>query len=202
LPPTAAQLALFREIGRRLDQRAMIASNDGNLSLREPDDTVLMTAAGSRKGYLRDEEIIRVGLDGRVLHGTRRPSSELSMHLEIYRHRWDVCAIVHAHPPAATAFAVARFPLDHLALPELVLSLGQVPLAPYARPGTAEMGVKVAELIGMHDAVLMANHGAVTVAADLEEAYFRMERLDHAARILIESRLLGGPHCLDPSDVE
>jgi L-fuculose-phosphate aldolase len=200
-PPSDAALALFREIGIRLDRRGLVASNDGNLSIRDG-DTILVTAAGSRKGYLRDDEILRVDLDGTIRHGARRPSSEIAMHLGIYRHRWDVCGIVHAHPPAATAFAVARFPLDHLALPELVLSLGRVPLAPYARPGTGEMGEQVAALIGTHDAVLMANHGAVTVGPDLEEAYFRMERLEHAARILIEARHLGGPHCLDPRDVE
>jgi L-fuculose-phosphate aldolase len=202
LPPSDGMLALFREIGSRLDRRGLIASNDGNLSVREADDTVLMTAAGSRKGYLRDEEILRIDLEGHLRYGILRPSSEMAMHLGIYRQRWDVCAIVHAHPPAATAFAVARFPLDHLALPELVLSLGKIPLAPYAPPGTERMGDQVALLIGSHDAVLMANHGAVTVGPNLEEAYFRMERLEHAARILIDARHLGGPHCLDPSDVE
>jgi L-fuculose-phosphate aldolase len=202
LRPSDEMLALFREVGSRLDRRGLIASNDGNLSVRETDDTILVTAAGSRKGYIRDEEIIRVDLEGRLRYGTFRPSSEVAMHLGIYRQRWDVCAVVHAHPPAATAFAVARFPLDHLALPELVLSLGKIPLAPFARPGTERMGEQVAALIGTHDAVLLANHGAVTVGPDLEEAYFRMERLEHAARILIEARHLGGPHCLDPSDVE
>lgn len=201
-PPSAEMLALFREIGARLDRRGLIASNDGNLSVREEGDTFLVTASGSRKGYLRDEEVIRVDVEGRLRYGTLRPSSEVAMHLGIYRQRWDVCAIVHAHPPAATAFAVARFPLDHLALPELVSSLGKIPLAPFARPGTELLGDQVAALIGTHDAVLLANHGAVTVGPDLEEAYFRMERLEHAARILIEARHLGGPHCLDPSDVE
>jgi L-fuculose-phosphate aldolase len=202
LPPSAEMLALFREVGSRLDRRGLIASNDGNLSVREADDTILVTASGSRKGYLRDEEVIRVDLEGRLRYGTGRPSSEVAMHLGIYRQRWDVCAVVHAHPPAATAFAVARFPIDHLALPELVLSLGKIPLAPFVRPGTERLGEQVAALIGTHDAVLLANHGAVTVGPDLEEAYFRMERLEHAARILIEARHLGGPHCLDPSDVE
>ena len=201
-PPPGEMLALFRQIGLRLDRRGLIASNDGNLSVREPDDTILVTATGSRKGYLRDDDIIRVDLDGSLRYGTLRPSSEVAMHLGIYRQRWDVCAVVHAHPPAATAFAVARFPLQHLALPELVLSLGQVPLAPFARPGTELLGEQVAALIGTHDAVLLANHGAVTVGPDLEEAYFRMERLEHAARILIDARHLGGPHCLDPADVE
>jgi L-fuculose-phosphate aldolase len=200
--PSDEILGLFREIGSRLDRRGLIASNDGNLSVREADDSILVTAAGSRKGYLRADEVIRVGLDGRLKYGTHQPSSEVAMHLGIYRQRWDVCAVVHAHPPAATAFAVARFPLEHLALPELVLSLGKIPLAPFARPGTERMGEQVAALIGTHDAVLLANHGAVTVGPDLEEAYFRMERLDHAARILIDARHLGGPHCLDPSDVE
>jgi L-fuculose-phosphate aldolase len=202
LAPSERMRALFREVGSRLDRRGLIASNDGNLSVREADDTVLVTASGSRKGYLREEEIIRVDLEGRLRYGMLQPSSELALHLGIYRQRWDVCAIVHAHPPAATAFAVAHFPIDHLALPELVRSLGKIPLAPYAHPGTERLGEQVAALIGTHDAVLMANHGAVTVGPDLEEAYFRMERLEHAARILLEARHLGGPHCLDPADVE
>lgn len=194
-------LALFVEIGRRLDAKGWIAANDGNLSVREPAGTFLVTASGSRKGYLQAGQIVRVDARGQLLAGAGRPSSELGLHLTIYTQRPDVQAIVHAHPPISTAFAVARQPLDACVLPELVLTLGRIPIAPYATPGTAELGASVVEAVRGHDAVLLANHGAVTVGPDLESAYFAMERVEHGARILLYAQLLGRVTPLGADDV-
>ncbi len=200
-PPSPDRFRLIAEIGRRLDRRGFTASNDGNISVREPDGTFLITASGSRKGYLHEAEVIRIDREGRVLHGAGRPSSETAMHLAAYQARWDVCAVVHAHPPAATAFAVAREPLDQPILPELVATLGVVPVAPYGTPGTPDLVRSLLPYIREHDAVLLANHGAVTFGPDLEEAYFRLERLEHAARILLYARSLGKTSILTPEDV-
>jgi L-fuculose-phosphate aldolase len=200
--PDPAKVRLFQEIGRRLDRKGFIASNDGNLSMREADGTLLVTAAGSRKGYLRAQDILRVDAAGSPLAGIGVPSSETGMHVAIYRMRPDVHAVVHAHPPAATGFSVAREPMDACVLPEIVSTLGSVPLAAYATPGTRELGESLAPLLGGHDVILLANHGAVAVGPNLEEAYFRMERLEHTARILLAARLLGRVEMLSQAEVE
>ncbi len=200
--PTAAQIRLFQEVGRRLDRRGLIASNDGNLSVRDPDGTILITATGSRKGYLKTDEIVRVDAQGKVLSRGRGASSECHMHREIYRTRPDISAVVHAHPPIATGFAVAREAMDACVLPEIIATLGAVPLAPYGTPGTSDLGGKLMPFVQTHDVVLLANHGAVALGPDLEEAYFRMERLEHTARILLTARLLGNVERLSGSEVE
>jgi L-fuculose-phosphate aldolase len=199
--PTPDQIALFRRIGERLDRKDFIASNDGNLSVRDADGTVLVTAAGSRKGYLRAEDIVRVDLSGRPLAGSGTPSSETAMHLAIYRLRPEARAVVHAHPPVATGFSVAREPMDACVLPEVIATIGSVPLASYATPGTPELGASLEPVLRAHDVVLLANHGAVAVGPDLEEAYFRMERLEHTARILLVARLLGRVETLSSGEV-
>jgi len=200
--PHPARVDVFLEIGRRLDAKGWVAANDGNLSVREPDGTFLVTASGAHKGYLRRDQILRVDSQGRPIAGEGRPSSELGLHLTIYRERADVHAVVHAHPPMSTAFAVAREPLDACVLPELVLTLGRIPIAPYATPGTEELGASVIEAIRSYDAVLLANHGAVTAGPDLESAYFTMERVEHGARILFYAQLLGRVTSLDRGEVE
>ncbi len=200
--PRFDQVRLFAEIGRRLDARGLIASNDGNLSLRDADGSILITASGSRKGYLRPDEVVRVDEGGRVLYGSGKPSSEIGMHLAVYRERPVVGAVVHAHPPVATGFAVAREPLDECILPEIVMTLGSIPIAPYSTPGTSEVEQSLFPALLDHDVLLLANHGAIAVGPDLEEAYFRMERLEHAARILLSARLLGRVTGLQRQDVE
>ncbi|MEZ4650802.1 MAG: class II aldolase/adducin family protein [Candidatus Eisenbacteria bacterium] len=200
--PSPEQIDLFLEIGRRLDAKGWVAANDGNLSVREADGTFLVTASGAPKGYLRRNQILRVDADGKLLAGEGRPSSELDLHLTIYRERPDVSAVVHAHPPVSTAYAVAREPLDACVLPELVLTLGRIPIAPYATPGTPDLGASVVDPIRTHDAVLLANHGAVTAGKDLESAYFTMERVEHGARILLYAHLLGRVTPLGTGDVE
>ncbi len=201
-PPTMARIRLFQEIGRRLDARGFIASNDGNLSLRDEDGSVLITSAGSRKGHLTPPEIVRISPDGTLLSGSRPSSSESAMHLLAYSLRPDVSAVVHAHPPVATGFAVARQPMDACVLPEIILSLGSIPVAPYGTPGTPELGKSLGPSLRDHDVVLLANHGAVALGADLEDAYFKMERLEHTARILLVAQLLGRVETLGRPEVE
>jgi L-fuculose-phosphate aldolase len=200
-PPSRNHVRWFIEIGQRLDRKGFIASNDGNLSCVDDDGSLLVTATGARKGYLREDQIVRVDRAGRLLHGAYFPSSELEMHLAVYAERPDVRAVVHAHPPHATAFAVARQPLAECVLPEVILTLGSVPIAPYATPGTGELGESVRDLVRRHDALLLANHGALTVGDDLESAYFVMERLEHSATILFFAQMLGQVTRLDPQQV-
>ncbi len=199
--PRRDETALFIEIGRRLDSKGWVAANDGNLSVRLPADAFRVTASGSKKGYLRPEDVLDIEESGRVLRGHGCASSEWDLHRTIYAEREDVHAVVHAHPPVATAFAVARRSLEDCVLPELVLTLGRVPLAPYATPGTPELGRSVVEAIHGSDAVLLANHGAVTVGPDLETAYFTMERLEHGLRILFYAELLGQVTSLNADEV-
>jgi len=202
LAPPSTIVRLFQEIGRRLDQKGMIAANDGNLSLRDADGSVFVTATGARKGYLKPDEVVRVSPEGELLWGPRPPSSELAMHLAILRVRPDVLGVVHAHPAIATGYAVARQPMDACVLPEIVLTLGSVPIAPYATPGTSELPGEIEPVAKLHDVFLLANHGAVALGPDLEEAYFRMERVEHTARILLVSHLLGRAQLLTGDQVE
>jgi len=197
----AARVLLFQEVGRRLDTKGFIASNDGNLTTREEDGSFLVTATGSRKGHLRANEVLRIDAAGRVLEGGGAPSTETGMHLAVYAARPDVRAVVHAHPPAATGFAAARLPLEAPVLPEVIATLGVIPLAPYATPGTGEVVEALRPFLSGHDALLLANHGVVAFGPDLEEAYFRLERVEQAARILLVARLLGGWARLDLADV-
>jgi L-fuculose-phosphate aldolase len=189
------------EIGRRLHQKGFLAANDGNLSARLSSDRVLVTAGGTIKGFLTHEDFVAVDLAGRVIEGGRRPSSEIAMHLAIYRLRSDARAVVHAHPPIATGFAVAGVPLALCVLPEVVVTLGSIPLAEYAVPSTEEVARSIEPHLKHGDAVLLRNHGAVTLAADPFEAYYRMERVEHFAYILLVSRLLGNVGVLDRGQV-
>ena len=150
------------EVGRRLYARGYIASNDGNISARLDDDRLLMTPKSVSKGFMTPDMMVITDLDGRKLAGDRDPSSELQMHLEVYRQRPDVEAVVHAHPPTATGFAVAGIPLDRAVLAEVVTTLGSIPIAEYATPSTAELPEAVRKYIKAHDGMLLANHGALT----------------------------------------
>jgi L-fuculose-phosphate aldolase len=212
----SASLAVRREVVhvcRRLWERGLIAGQDGNVSVRLDRDRVLVTPAGMSKVDVGPADLVEIALDGRVLsrrppgrsaprggrRGDRAPSSEVAVHLRIYQRRHDVMAVVHAHPPVATAFAVTGRGLDRPVLPELVYQLGPVPLVPYATPGTAALADAIEPFVAEHDALLMANHGAVTVAPTLLLAHQRMENLEHAARILLAARTLGGVTELTPA---
>lgn len=193
--PAAAQIV---EAGARLVALGLVAGADGNLSARLSGGRVLVTPAGVSKGDLGPGELLVVDMDGAVVDGEGAPSTELRLHLELYRARPDVSAIVHAHPPTATGFAVAGEDFMAPVLPEIILGLGGVPLVPYATPGSQLLANSAAAAAAGHDALLLANHGAVAVGSNVRQALWRMECLEHAARTILTSRLLGRVTYLDP----
>jgi L-fuculose-phosphate aldolase len=176
---------------RQLAERGLIAGQDGNVTVRLGPDRVLVTPRGFIKGLLTSADMVEVDLSGRKRRGRGSPTSELDLHLRILRRRPDVGAVVHAHPPTATGFAVAGQGLDTFVLPELILQLGRVPVVAYGTPGTPDLGDCVEPYIAGHDGLLLANHGAVTVGPTLDAAWIRMESLEHAARIILVARTLG-----------
>jgi L-fuculose-phosphate aldolase len=190
------------EVGRRLWVRGFVASNDGNISVRLDDDRLITTPTGVSKGFMTPDMMVVTDLEGRKLAGDRHASSELKMHLEVYRQRPDVRAVVHAHPPTATGFAVAGIPLDRAVLAEVITTLGSIPIAEYATPSTEELPAAVRRYIKAHDGLLLANHGALAVAGDVMAAYYRMETIEHFARISLTARLLGREHLLSREEVE
>ena len=178
---------------RQLAAGGLIAGRDGNLSVRLGPDRVLVTPSGLIKSTLTAGDMVEVGLAGRKRRGRRNPTSELDLHLRILSRRPDVGAVVHAHPPAATGFAVAGEEIPANVLPELILMVGRVPIVPYGRAGTPELGDRVEPYLAEHDALLLANHGAVTMGKTLDQAWIRMETLEHAARIIMAARAIGEP---------
>jgi L-fuculose-phosphate aldolase len=204
MPPTAEAQARsdIVEVGRRLYARGYVASNDGNISVRIEDDRILTTPKSVSKGFMTAGMMVVVDLQGRKIAGDRDPSSELLMHLEVYRQRPDVRAVVHAHPPLATGFAVAGIPLDRAVLAEVITTLGSVPIAEYGTPSTRELPEAVRRYIRAHDGLLLANHGALTVAHELFAAYYKMETIEHFAKISLVARLLGGERLLTAQEVE
>ncbi len=199
-----SRLSIAREIcraGRRLAERGLIAGTDGNIAARVGPDRLLVTPAGRDKGELAPGDLVEVDLAGRAARGAGRPSTELGMHLAIFAQRPDVAAVVHAHPPVATGFAVAGKMLGDGSLAELVTQFGMVPVVPYGAPGTPELGERVRPFAREHDALLLANHGAVTLGPSVEAACYRMESLEQGAHILLVARLLGGARPLAPEDV-
>jgi L-fuculose-phosphate aldolase len=189
------------EVGRRMYARGYTASNDGNISVRLGPDRLLMTPKSVCKGFMTADMMCVTDLDGRKLQGDRDPSSEMLMHLEVYRQRPDVHAVVHAHPPIATGFAVAGIPLDRAVLAEVLTTLGSIPIAEYATPSTRELPDAVRRYIKAHDGMLLANHGALTVGADLYGAYYKMETIEHFAKISLVARLLGREHLISREEV-
>lgn len=191
------------EIGRRLYERGYIVASDGNISARLPEsDRIVTTPTGVCKGFLTPDLLVLVDMQGRKLEGPLAPSSELAMHLEIYRQRPDVRAVVHAHPPCGTGFAAAGMSLEKPLISEVVLTLGCIPLAGYGTPSTEELVAAISPYVPHYNALLLANHGAVTYGPDLETAYFRMETLEHFARITLVARLLGSERPLPPEAVQ
>jgi L-fuculose-phosphate aldolase len=188
--------------GNWLYQRGFIPSIDGNLSVRLDGDRVLTTPTGVCKGMLVPEDLVITDMQGRKLDGRLGPSSELAMHLFIYRNRPDVNAVCHAHPVVATGYAAAGVSLDKPLLAEMLASLGKIPLARFAMPGTPELADTFAPLICCHDAILMANHGVVTYGPDMLTAFQRMELVEHHARISLVTEMLGKQSLLSGYDVE
>jgi L-fuculose-phosphate aldolase len=189
------------EVGRLMFQKGWVAANDGNISIRLDAERILSTPTGISKGMMQPDDLIVVGPGGNKISGRRERTTEIAMHLKIYELRPDVRAVVHAHPPVTTGFATAGRALNMALLPEVVIGLGCVPLAAYGLPGTPELTEPMIPLIPKHDALLMANHGAVCYGEDVFQAYFRMETMEHFARITLVAELLGGPKVLPRDEV-
>lgn len=185
----------------RLHERGLIAGVDGNVSVRLDAGRILVSPAGMAKRDCTERDLVVVAPDGRHLEGERRATSELAIHLRALACRPDVQAVVHAHPPVATGFALAGEPLPPDALPEIIISLGEVPVVQYVTPGTPELADALEPHLAGHDAFLLANHGAVTLGPSLGVAYERMESLEHTARIVLTARLLGRVNALSPGQV-
>jgi L-fuculose-phosphate aldolase len=188
--------------GRWLHERGFVPATDGNISLRLDARRILTSPTGSCKGLLTPDDLIVTDCEGHKLTGRRNPSSELGMHLMIYRRRPDVNAVCHAHPPVATGYAAAGRALDRALVTEVVIGLGAIPIAPFGMPGTPELGDAIEPLVQRYDAILMANHGVVTYGSDLLNAFFRMETTEHFARVTLATELLGKQVLLSAVNVE
>ncbi|MAA79560.1 MAG: aldolase [Deltaproteobacteria bacterium] len=188
------------EIGRLCYQRNLLVAMDGNLSVRLPSGHILCTKSGCHKGFLTDNDLVVIDMNGKHLRGSGKPTSEMAMHLSCYRSRPDIKAIVHAHPPLAVAFTIANVSLAKCVLPEVVLTLGVVPTLSYETTGTQNLADKVGEAIRDHNAVLMDRHGAVCVGGDLLTAFCNLETLEHTALITKTAIELGGVKELPPQE--
>ena len=189
------------EIGRRMYDKDLVAANEGNLSIRI-DNRLLATPTGVCKGFLKPEDLVITDLEGKQISGDMKVSTEILMHVIVYKHRQDVTAICHGHPTYATAHAVAGIPLTEALMPEVVVTLGCVPVAPYGTPSTQELANSLMDLVPNYDAILLANHGAITYGTDLEQAFFKIEILEHFAKINILTRTLGRPTLLSREAVD
>jgi L-fuculose-phosphate aldolase len=189
------------EVGRRLYERRYIAAGEGNVSIRVSEDEILATPTGVCKGYLTPDMIVTCDLSGKQLAGDMRVSTEIQMHLAVYKARADVKAIVHAHPPTSTGFAVAGVPLNRAVLAEVVVTMGCIPLAEYGTPSTKGLADSVARLVRMSDGLLLSNHGALTVGKDVFDAYYKMEIVEHFAEVSLVSHMLGGERLLSSDEV-
>ena len=192
------------EIGKRIYDKGMVAANDGNISVKIGDNQFLCTPTGVSKGFMTPEFICKVDGEGKVIQANPgfKPSSEIKMHMRVYKKRPDVKAVVHAHPLYATGFAIAGIPLSQPIMPEAVIALGCVPIAEYGTPSTEEIPDAVEKYLQHFDAVLLENHGALTFSDSLLNAYHKMESVEFYARLLYISNQLGGPKELSKAQVE
>ncbi len=190
------------EIGRWIHRQGLVSGFDGNISARLDNYRVLSTPTAVCKGMMQPDDLVIVDYEGKKISGRRNMTSELAMHLLYYRRRSDANAVVHAHPPTATGYAAAGLSLNKALVSEVVLSLGCIPLARYGTPGTPELTEALDPLVRKYDAVLMANHGVVTCGPDLMRAYFKMETVEHFAKISLVTELLGKQVLLSDADVD
>ena len=192
------------EIGKRIYNKGMVASNDGNISVKLNDNEFLCTPTGVSKGFMTPEYICKVDANGKVIQANPgfKPSSEIKMHMRVYRERPDVTSVVHAHPLYATSFAIAGIPLTEPIMPEAVIALGCVPIAEYGTPSTEEIPDAISKYLQHYDAVLLANHGALSFSDSLLSAYHKMESLEFYAQLLYQAKVLGGPKQLTDSQVQ
>lgn len=189
------------EIGRLVYQKGWVAANDGNITIRMDEERILCTPTGVSKGMMHPDDLIICDLKGNKILGRKERTSEIAMHLTVYGMRQDIRSVVHAHPPVATGFAAAGKALNQALLPEVIIGLGCVPLAAYGLPGTPELTEPMLPLIPKYDALLMANHGAVCYGEDVHKAFFKMETVEHYARIQLVAELLGGAQVLPQTEV-
>jgi len=190
------------QVGRLVFQKGWVAANDGNITIRMDAERILATPTGVCKGMMHPDDLIIVDMKGDKISGRRERTTEILMHLKVYEMRPDIRAVVHAHPPVATGYAAAGRSLSLALLPEVIIGLGCVPLAGYGLPGTPELTEPMLPLIPKYDALLMANHGAVCYGEDVYKAYFKMETMEHFARISLVAELLGGAKVLPREDVD
>ena len=192
------------EIGQRIYNKGMVAANDGNISVKISENEFLCTPTGVSKGFMTPEFICKVDRNGKVIQANKgfKPSSEIKMHMRVYKERPDVNSVVHAHPMYATSFAIAGIPLTEPIMPEAVIALGCVPIAEYGTPSTEEIPDAVSKYVQHYDAVLLENHGALSYSDSLINAYYKMESLEFYAQLLYQSRLLGGPKRLSDAQVQ
>ena len=190
------------QVGRWVYERGYVAGYDGNISARLDSHRILSTPTTICKGMMTIEDLVVVDYDGKKISGRRNVTSELAMHLLIYKRRLDVMAVVHAHPPTATGYAAAGIPLNKALVSEVVLTFGCIPLAPYGTPGTPALSEALLPLVGSYDAILMANHGVVTYGPDLLRAYFRMETVEHFAKVSLVTEQLGRQVLLSDAEVD
>lgn len=188
--------------GKWLYRLGFMPGTSGNLSVRLDRERLLATPTGASKNMLRSADMVVVDLEGRQLAGARKVTSEIGMHLAVYRERQDVEAVIHSHPPVATAFACAGRPLDEMFCQEAVMTLGSVPLADYATTGTEEVAASLAPFLPGHDAILLANHGAVTYGRNLFDAFLKMETLEHVAQVRLAAHQLGCVRTLEEEQTE
>lgn len=202
MPDEAQHRADILQFGKLLHQKGYVAATDGNITVRLENNTILSTPTGMSKGLMDADDLVLVDLEGRKISGRRSVSTEIGMHLLIYRLRPDIRGIVHAHPTTATGYAAAGIALNKALISEVVLSLGSIPLARYGTPGTPELTEALEPLIPDHDAILMANHGVVTYGDTLLRAYMKMETVEHFAKIALVTHLLGQQQPLSDEAVE
>ena len=184
------------DVGKRIYDRNMVAANDGNISVKLNDNEFLCTPTGVSKGFMTEEMLVKMDLDGNILEGTYKPSSEIKMHLRVFKENPQVQGVVHAHPLTATAFACAGMSLEEPVLVEGILALGCVPLAHFALPGTTDVPDSIAPYCKNYNAVLLANHGALTWGNNLVQAYYRMETTEYYAKILMMNNFILGKKSL------
>lgn len=195
---------LIVEIGRRMYMKNFVAANDGNISCKVEDGTIWTTPTGVSKGFMLEDELVKMRLDGTIIsQGAKAPSSEVKMHLRIYSEREDVAAVCHAHPPVSTSFAIAGMGLSQAIYPEALVNLGAVPCVPYEVPGSQALADSIAPYVRNCNALLLANHGAVTWGASLMEAWFRMEAAEHYAIIIMyTNNIIGKANVLSCAQID
>jgi L-fuculose-phosphate aldolase len=179
------------ETGKRMYAKGYVIASEGNMSIRLGENKILISPSGKNKGMLKEKDLVVVDLKGKRVSGSLKPSSELLMHLFVYQKRKDVNVVVHAHPPYSLALASAHFPLAQNLLPEVIMFLGEIPLAPYATPSTEEVPKSLSSFIEKHNAFLLENHGVLTLGKDIEKAYSRLEMVEHLAEVNLLCKILG-----------